>query len=115
MAGKKIATVRGTVAADYLTEHGLPYMDAASGDDAYKLVLQGEVQAVVFDAPTLQYWATTRGNGSVRVVGPIFAPEKYGIAVADGSSLRKQINGALLQMYEDGRYEELYKKWFSPR
>ena len=115
LAGKKIATVRGTVAADYLTEHGLPYMDAASGDDAYKLVLQGEVQAVVFDAPTLQYWATTRGNGSVRVVGPIFAPEKYGIAVADGSSLRKQINGALLQMYEDGRYEELYKKWFSPR
>lgn len=113
LAGKIIASVRGTVAADYLTEHGLQYVDAASGDEGYELVLQGRVQAMVFDAPTLQYWATKRGNGRLRVVGPIFAPEKYGIAVADGSPLRKQINAALLQMYEDGRYEELYNKWFS--
>lgn len=113
LAGKIIASVRGTVAADYLTEHGLQYVDAASGDEGYELVLQGRVQALVFDAPTLQYWATKRGNGRLRVVGPIFAPEKYGIAVADGSPLRKQINAALLQMYEDGRYEELYNKWFS--
>lgn len=113
LAGKIIATVPGTVAADYMIEHGLQYVEAASGDEGYKLVLQGQVQAMVFDAPTLQYWSARRGNGSLRVVGPMFAPEKYGIAVADGSPLRKQINSALLQMYEDGRYEELYNKWFS--
>ncbi|HEX4524656.1 MAG TPA: transporter substrate-binding domain-containing protein [Casimicrobiaceae bacterium] len=113
LGGKIIATVPGTVAADYLTEHGLRYVEAATGDDGYKLLLQGRVQAMVFDAPTLQYWSARRGNGSLRVVGPMFAPEKYGIAVADGSRLRKQINGALLQMYEDGQYEELYKRWFS--
>jgi len=27
--------------------------------------------------------------------------------------LRKQINKALLEMYEDGRYKTLYDKWFS--
>jgi len=113
LPGKKVATVRGTVAADYLIEHGLPYVEVASADDGYELVFKGEVQAMVFDAPTLQYWATRRRDGSLRVVGPIFAPEKYGIAVADGSPLRKLINGALLQMYEDGRYEELYNKWVS--
>src|SRR5208283_5786747 len=57
LPGKKIASVRGTVAADYLTEQGLPYVDVASGDAGYELVLQGKVQALVFDAPTLQYWA----------------------------------------------------------
>jgi ABC-type amino acid transport substrate-binding protein len=115
LAGKRIATVPGTVAADYLTEHGVQFVDAASGDEGYELVLRGEVQALVFDAPTLQYWSTRRGNGRLRVVGPIFAPEKYGIAVADGSPLRKQINGALLQMYEDGSYEEIHNKWFASR
>lgn len=115
LAGKKIATVPGTVAADYLTEHGVQFVNVASADDGYELVLQGEVQALVFDAPTLQYWSTRGGNGRLRVVGPIFAPDKYGIAVADGSPLRKQINGALLQMYEDGTYEEIHKKWFGGR
>jgi len=113
LPGKKIASVRGTVAADYLTEQGLPYVDVASGDAGYELVLQGKVQALVFDAPTLQYWAARRGDGNLRVVGPIFAPEKYGIAVADGSPWRKRINGALLEMVEDGRYHALYSKWFA--
>jgi len=115
LAGKKVATVPGTVAADYLTEHGVQYVNATSADEGYQLVLDGEVQALVFDAPTLQYWSKQRGNGRLRVVGPIFAPDKYGIAVADGSPLRKQINGALLQLYEDGAYEEIHNKWFAGR
>jgi ABC-type amino acid transport substrate-binding protein len=47
------------------------------------------------------------------VVGPIFEAQKYGIAVPDGSPLRKRINKALLEMYEDGRYRALYNEWFS--
>ncbi len=115
LGGKKIVTVRGTVAADYLAVQGLPYADVSSAEEGYDLVVRGRVQAMVFDAPTLQYLATRRGKGTVRVVGPVFAPEKYGIAIADGSPLRKRINGALLAMYEDGRYWELYDKWFSQR
>jgi polar amino acid transport system substrate-binding protein len=113
LAGKKIATVNGTVAADYLTEQGLLYVAVATAEEGCDLVLEGEVQAMVFDAPTLQYLATKRGNGVLRVIGPIFASQKYGIAVADGSPLRKRINRALLEMYEDGRYRTLYNKWFA--
>jgi polar amino acid transport system substrate-binding protein len=113
LAGKKIATVHGTVAADYLTEQGLLYVDVATAEEGVDLLLDGEVQAMVFDAPTLQYLALKRGNGVLRVVGPIFASQKYGIAVTDGSPLRKRINRALLEMYEDGRYRTLYNKWFS--
>jgi polar amino acid transport system substrate-binding protein len=113
LAGKTIATVRGTVAADYLIEQGLRYVDVASAEEGCDLVLKGDVQAMVFDAPTVQYLAAKRGNGVLRVVGPIFASQKYGIAVADGSPLRKRINRALLEMYEDGRYRALYNKWFS--
>jgi polar amino acid transport system substrate-binding protein len=54
-----------------------------------------------------------RGNGVLAVVGPIFRPEKYGIAVPDGSLLRKSINETLLAMYQDGTYEQIYGKGFS--
>jgi polar amino acid transport system substrate-binding protein len=39
--------------------------------------------------------------------------EKYCIAVAEGSPLRKQINGALLAIYDDGTYDKIYAKWFA--
>jgi polar amino acid transport system substrate-binding protein len=113
LPGKTIGTVPGSVAAEYLSQLGLPYVAVTSTDDGIRMLMQREVQGIVFDAPTLQYWAAKRGNGMLKVVGPIFRPEKYGIVVADGSALRKPINKALLSIYEDGTYENLYARWFS--
>jgi ABC-type amino acid transport substrate-binding protein len=113
LTGKMVATVRGTVAADYLNAQGIQHLDVASAEEGCAMVLNGEVPAMVFDAPTMQYLARKLGKGSLRVVGPIFAAQKYGIAVPDGSSLRKRLDTALLGMYEDGRYRAIYNKWFS--
>jgi ABC-type amino acid transport substrate-binding protein len=114
LPGKSIGTVPATVAANYLSARGLPFVNVTSADQGIRMLMQGDLQAIVFDAPTLQYWAAKRGNGVLVVVGPIFRPEKYGIAVANGSPLRKPINEALLAMYVDGTYEQIYGKWFSP-
>ena len=70
---------------------------------------------MVFDAPSLEYWAANEGHGTVEVVGPIFRPEKYAMAVANGSALRKRIDKALLEIYKDGTYERIYSAWFSSR
>lgn len=77
------------------------------------MLLKGQVQAIVFDAPTLHYWVSRCGHGRLQVVGPLFRLQKYGIAVAAGSKLRKQINEALLTLYANGNYEEIYRKWFA--
>jgi polar amino acid transport system substrate-binding protein len=113
LPGKTIATVPGSVAAQYLTQLGLPYVEFTSADEGYNLLVQGQAQAIVFEAPTLQYWVAKRGNGVLQIVGPVFRPEKYGIAMAEGSSLRKQINETLLKLYQDGTYEDIHGKWFS--
>ena len=113
LPGKTIASVPGTVAGDYLTQRGLRFVSVTSGPDGIRMLTEGQVQAIVFDAPTLQYWAAKQGKGAVQVVGPIFRPEKYGIAVAEGSALRKRINQALLELYADGTYEKIYARWFS--
>ena len=114
LPGKAIASVRGTAAGDYLTERGLSFVTVSSGPEAIRMLTAGEVQAVVFDAPTLRYWAARQGNGLVQVVGPILRLEKYALAVARGSALRKPIDEALLELYEDGTYATIYARWFSP-
>lgn len=71
----------GSFAAEYLRQAALHFIDVMSADDGYDILVQGRVRAIVYDAPTLQYWAAKRGKGVIQVVGPIFRPEKYGIAV----------------------------------
>jgi ABC-type amino acid transport substrate-binding protein len=112
LPGKAIATVPGSTAAEYLTQRALDFVPIQHTTEGIRMLTAGEVQAVVFDAPTLQYWASRQGGG-VQVVGSIFRPEKYGIAVANGSPLRKRINEALLAMFADGAYERLYANWFT--
>lgn len=55
--------------AIYLTARGLPFTTVTYGPDAIRMLMRGEVQAVVFDAATLQYWAGKEGKGVVQVVG----------------------------------------------
>jgi ABC-type amino acid transport substrate-binding protein len=46
------------------------------------------------------------------MVGEMFKPEPYGIALALGSPYREMINQATLAIYTDGTYQELTQKWF---
>lgn len=112
LPGRQVAAVAGSTAAQYLTEQGISFEGVTRIDDAYALLQNGEVQAVVYDAPVLQYYAAKKARGQLQVVGPIFKPEKYGIALPPGSPWRKQINETLLAIYQDGTYESLYNEWF---
>jgi len=112
LPGKEVAAVRGTTSAQYLRAQGVSFTEVAAIPEGYDLLARGRVQAVVYDSPVLRYYATHAGKGQVQVVGPIFKPEKYGIALPPGSALRKPINETLLGLYQDGTYETIYAKWF---
>lgn len=113
LPGKAIATAPGSVAADWLTSMGLPFVPVTDSEEAYGMLVRGEIQAIVYEAPQLQYWIATRGRSMASFVGPVFRPEKYAIAVPVGSPLRKRINEALLSMQEDGTTEEIERRWFA--
>ncbi|WP_431268353.1 hypothetical protein [Dankookia sp. P2] len=113
LPGKAIITTPGSIAEAWLRERGLPYRTITSADEGLRLLRSGEAQAAVYEAPSLRYWSRVFGPDEVTVVGPVFRPEKYGLAVAPGGPLRKQINGALLELFAEGRYEEISRRWFS--
>lgn len=112
LPGNAVVTVRETPAASYLVAEGLSPMLVDEIDDAYAALDDGRAEAVVFDAPALQFHAAREGSGAVRTVGPVFDQVEYGFATAQDGALRERINRALLELVESGVYERLHNEWF---
>lgn len=113
LPGKRVATVEGSTGAIYLDEQGVGYFAVRTVDEAYDLLVGGEVDAIVYDAPVLQYYVITGGRGIATTAGGVFRPEKYGIALQNGSDLREPLNATLLALYQDGTLGAIYERWFT--
>ena len=110
--GKKVATVKGSTAAKYLANRPIKTIEYELVNDAFESLEESQVDAVVYDAPVLQNYAAQDGAGRTRVVGSIFERQSYGIALKTNSPYRESINQALLEIVENGTYDEIYQKWF---
>lgn len=108
--GKRIATVVDTTAERFLRRQPVELVGFADADAAYQALREGKVQAVVSDAPTLRYQAAQ--SADLRVVGSLFAEQKYAIALPQGSPQRETINRILLELHEAGVLTTLEQKWF---
>lgn len=113
LAGKKVASVAGSTAAAYLATLDLRPIAFPKVEDAFAALEKSEIQAIVYDAPVLMYYAAHGGKGTTETAGATFRPESYGILLPSGSLLRKRINAALLKLRESGEYRALYRKWFA--
>ncbi len=112
LPGKRVATVRNSTSAQYLSQRNITTSNFDTPQDALAALEQGDVDAVVYDAPVLQYYASHEGKGKVQVVGSVFRKEAYGILFPDQSPYRKRVNEALLRLRENGTYDRLQTKWF---
>lgn len=112
LPGKRVVTLAGSSAADFLTLNKIPFTAVASLDEAYAQLEQGSADAVVFQAPILQYYASNAGNGKVEVVGPVFAPLPIGFGFKTGNPLIEPVNREILKFYQDGTYGEISTRWF---
>ena len=74
------------------------------------------MQAVVNDRPVNDYYIARSGETDVRVVNELLTSEDYGIAMAkDNQELQKKVDEALKKLKENGKYDEIYKKWFGQK
>jgi polar amino acid transport system substrate-binding protein len=112
LPGKRVATISNSTSAAYLREAHVQARDFQNIDAAYAALLSAQVDAVVYDSPTLLYFAANAGKGKVNAVGPVFHHEAYGILYAPDSPLRRPVDAALLKLRENGAYSALYQKWF---
>lgn len=114
LVGKRVATKTGTTSYDYtIAIEGvgevIPFPNI---DSAYMELVNKGADAVLFDSPNILYYAATKGEGKVKPVGDILKAEQYGMAFPKNSELTAKVDEVLNKMFEDGRYVEIYKKWF---
>ncbi len=113
LASKRVATLIGSTSEAYLQHLPAVQIRAVETiDQAYKALETGQVAAVVYDFPVLSHYANGEGQEKVRLTGPIFQREPYGIVFPEGSKWRERVNQALLQLSEQGDFDRIYLKWF---
>jgi glutamine transport system substrate-binding protein len=83
---------------------GLTYMD----------MIHGDADAVVGDDTSNKAFLTNNPNEKVKIIQDekSFAPEYFGLIYPKDSALKAEFDKALHKLYENGKYAELYKKWF---
>ena len=114
LQGKKVATQLGTTSVDFIKREIpqaklIPYPDQSQ---MFMAVMTGAADAAVFDRPTLEYFVSIKGQGRVKVVGPVYQGEDYGIAMPKHSPWVPRINRALADMKQDGALKAIVDKWF---
>lgn len=112
LPGRKVATVKGSTTETWLTEKGSKVTALTDVVECIAALRDGKVQAVVYDAPVLQYEAAKLNDEKLQMVGPVFMRQNYAFALQQDSPLREKLNQALLTMHERGIGIELRKKYF---
>jgi arginine/lysine/histidine/glutamine transport system substrate-binding and permease protein len=113
LKGKRIAVQIGTTGAEQAAS--VPDAKVSTFDSA-PLALQelanGNVDAVINDAPVTLDAIKTGNIPGVKVIGELLTSEFYGIAMPKDSDNAEALNKALADLIADGTYAEIYKKWF---
>ena len=110
--GKQVGTINGSTAANFLDRREIEFVGFDGLDSMIAAFESSELDAVVFDAPILSYYASHEGRRIATVTGGVFLRENYGIAFPTGSPLVEDVNQALLALREDGTYDEIFRNWF---
>ncbi len=112
LRGKKVGTVQGSTSVRPLQFYGATILAAQKIGDAYTLLEEGAVDAVVFDSPSILHFVNGRGKGKFVSVGKMFERQDYGFAFPVNWERREDVNRALLRLRRRGIYHEIYAKWF---
>jgi arginine/lysine/histidine/glutamine transport system substrate-binding/permease protein len=113
LKGKNIAVQIGTTGAKKAAEiQGAKIRTFDTSILALQELANGNVDAVINDAPNTLYALKSGGVSGIKVVGQLLTEEYYGIALPKNSPNVEKINQGLTTIIQNGKYAEIYKKWF---
>ena len=116
LKNKSIAVQIGTTgAAEAKKVPGAKIRTFDSAPLALQELLNGNVAAVINDAPVTLYAIKTNNLKGIKVVEQLLTEEYYGIGTAKNSPNLEAINKGLTTILGNGTYEQIYQKWFNTK
>ncbi|WP_179228666.1 basic amino acid ABC transporter substrate-binding protein [Leptolyngbya ohadii] len=113
LKGKRIAVQIGTTGAKEAQKiEGAQIRTFDSAPLALQELTNGNVDAVINDAPVTLYAIKSGNIPGIKVVGTLLTEEFYGIALPKDSPNVEKINTAMGTLLTNGKYNEIHQKWF---
>jgi len=114
LRGKRVAVQSGSTAIDELKKIGdVTIKEFTNQPDIFMELSIGGVDAIVNDRPVNDFYIHNYGMAGVKSLDDMLTREEYGIAVRkDNVELMQQIDAALKKLHTNGKYAQIYTKWF---
>jgi polar amino acid transport system substrate-binding protein len=96
--GMRVATVAGSSSVDWLAGKGISYSPAANVEEALELLRTKQTDAVIYDAPILDFYVRSDPSGSLIVVDRRFDFHWYAFALPPGSKVTEKLNREILEI-----------------
>lgn len=113
LAGKTIGVQAGTTGETYANENkpaGAQVKSFPDTDGLFGALETGDIAGILQDLPVNA--GRVADDSTVQVVETFPTKEQYGFAVEKGSDLKAKLDTALQAVRDDGKYDELYAKYF---
>lgn len=108
--GVRVGTVSASTSASYLQDQRIGAQLYPRIEDALAALAHGQLDAVVYDAPILQYLVNVQRDSltsRLRVLNGVFDHQSYGLALPDGSPLREDVDRAVLRETESDAWKAI--------
>ncbi len=107
----KVGTVDPSGAARYCRNRSINFKAYPDVSAAVAALSKGELDAVVFEAPILQYVVKNETNGNVEVLPGTFDNHGYGFGLKSGSPIREAFNQEMLQFTASDAWPAILAKY----
>jgi len=111
LARAKIASIENSTSDHYLRSRRLQGHYYSSVLEGLTGIRKKDVNAMVYDAPLLQYLVNRHFDGEIEVLGNLFELQDYGIAFPENSKLREPVNRILLDIIHDLEWRRTVEKY----
>jgi len=113
LPGKRVGVLSASVAEEYMKNRGISTISYENMNEASQALIADEIDAVVEDAPILEYWTFTNQQYKLKVVGEIFHPDKYAFAANKNySTLMDSLSVELIKLFDNEKVSALKNNYF---
>ena len=108
----RVATVAESTSETYLRRRHIVAQDHADLSGALAALREGEVDAVVYDAPILRYETHQHFSGEIHVLPATFERQDYAFALPSESPLRERMNHVVLRKIGSPEWNDVLVSYF---
>ncbi len=112
LSGRIVGVLAGSSAETYARALALDIRLFPGMDEAVAALIDDRIDAILGDAPVLEYYDNNHLDLPLTEVGSILKPEKYGFALPPGSPLTRPLTVQLLELHESGALETVRARYF---